>query len=685
MVLGPPFWLRASTPRLACLARASLVSLCLLGCGSESGAGASSIFAVPADIAALHEETFFDQPFPSDLRIEGGAPRYAGYPNPRKSALLADYISRIGPLLDGFSPAAAGYLRFTAPLDPASLPSSPPETLSPESSVQLIDVDPASPERGQRNLIALHLRPQGGVYWATNTLAFMPALGFPLRPATRYALVVTKRAMAADGGGVRPAAELEELLGVAEPTSAARASARDAFAVSVAEIERAGVSRTEIAHMTVFTTADPARELFVARDVLRQTFPAPIAHIEDWRRVTKEGAEHHDEYVGVYGPSPNFQEGTPPYSRYADGGAFAVDGSGRPRVTGSFDARFSLSVPRASQCPMPDAGYPIVLYAHGTGGDYRSYVRERIGENLGERCIATMGVDQIFHGTRPGTPKDGNVGLAFFNLSNVYAARANARQSALDEVQRARLFTETQIQVPAFASATAAPIRFDPNRVLYFGHSQGGLNGPLYLAADDTSRAAVFSGASSVMAITLLEKTEPAPNVAELVRSIFLDLSHDEYEELNIFHPAMSLAQSIVDVVDPIHYARYIARSPRSGFAPKSALVTEGINPDGTGDRFAPPRGIEAHAIAMGLPLLLPAQRDVPEAHYGGPPPTAVPPEGLQGNLAGGRASGALVQWAVPPGSDGHFVVFDVPAARVQAADFLKYAADEDAGRVPPP
>jgi hypothetical protein len=61
------------------------------------------------------------------------------------------------------------------------------------------------------------------------------------------------------------------------------------------------------------------------------------------------------------------------------------------------------------------------------------------------------------------------------------------------------------------------------------------------------------------------------------------------------------------------------------------------------------------------------------------------PSDGLAGNLANGKASGVLAQWAVPSGDDGHFVVFDVPAAKTQAAVFLQNLAADPVGRVPAP
>ena len=143
--------------------------------------------------------------------------------------------------------------------------------------------------------------------------------------------------------------------------------------------------------------------------------------------------------------------------------------------------------------------------------------------------------------------------------------------------------------------------------------------------------------------------------------------------------------QSIVDVTDPLHYARLQATEPRPGFLPKSIYMTEGINPDGTGDTYAPPHGIEAHAIAIGLPVELPEQRPIVETKWGGPQPVTVPGGGLRRSRADGEASGVLGQWAVPAGDDGHFVVFDVLAAKEQAAQFLQNLAANPEGLVPAP
>lgn len=663
----------------ACLLLAS--SSLFTGCEDPYvPAPVEAIYVVPDSLDQLSGETFFDHPFPSDLRVEGGGVRMAGWPNPKSVPLLAEYIDFIDGKLDGFSPIAAGFLRFAGPLDPSTLPDAE-GSLDPSASVQLIDVDPASPEQGTRRPIYVEFRRDAGVYWQENTLSFMPVPGFPLRPHTRYALVVTD---AVRGEGDKPVAApsaLKQVLGLEAAASPGVEAAAAAFADGVAGVGEAGIDLSRVVHFSVFTTNDPAAEYLAAAGSLAEQVDAPTADPEAWELKQEEPG--YVEYVGSFGPSPNFQAGTTPFTHFGDGGGFDPDAAGVPQVVDTFDLRFSLAVPKPEDCPMPEQGYPIVLYAHGTTGSYRSYIFDGTAESLTDECLAVMGVDQIFHGTRPGAPDtDTAIQILFFNFQNVEAARTNIRQSGLDEVQRARLFTESAMTVPAAVTPDATEVRFDASRLMFFGHSQGSLNGPLMLAGSDAARGGVLSGASAVMQITLLEKTKPEPSVANLVKTIFLQLLLEEQDEVSLLYPPIALAQTIVDPVDPLNYARYIVEEPVFG-APKSVYMTEGVHADGVGDSYAPPRGCEALGMAIGLPFMTPLVHEPIDA-FAGATTVDIPPGGLSGNLAGGQASGVLAQWE-PNQSDGHFVVFDVPGATQQAAGFLRALADDPAGSVPAP
>src|SRR5262249_11532828 len=156
--------------------------------------------------------------------------------------------------------------------------------------------------------------------------------------------------------------------------------------------------------------------------------------------------------------------------------------------------------------------------------------------------------------------------------------------------------------VPANVSRTQGAISFDASKVMFIGHSQGGTNGPLFLAADNQALGGVLSGSGAMITVAMIEKTEPPPSVAPAVKTI-LQLAHPgDAAELNLFHPVPNMAQAIVDATDPVNYAGYIIQHPRTGFLPKSIFQTEGVNPDGTGDSYAPPHGIEIHSVALGLP-----------------------------------------------------------------------------------
>ena len=91
---------------------------------------------------------------------------------------------------------------------------------------------------------------------------------------------------------------------------------------------------------------------------------------------------------------------------------------------------------------MPPNGWPVVLYGHGTGGDFRSFIGAKVALTLARAGIAVLSIDQIHHAYRD-KRADGChtmndpascVSLVFFNFLVPAAGRDNVRQSALDFV-----------------------------------------------------------------------------------------------------------------------------------------------------------------------------------------------------------------------------------------------------------
>jgi len=612
----------------------------------------------PAD-GDFHEP--FALPWPNDLARDGeGRVDLSFFPSEGAHPLVAQYLRTFNHRLRGFSPTAAVYFTFGMDLDPASLPADPAGTRNAESPLQLIDVDPRSPDRGARIPLQWYFRPTATRYWPAHSLAVAPVFGFPMRPATRYALIVTNTLRGVGGMVLQRDVDLQRMLADDATAEPAIRAARDVYAPALGEIERAGVSRDRVLSLTTFTTDDPTAEFFRAADWINREGAAPT--LTDLGEPVAGPA--FTTLRGHYGPNLVFQRGESPYSMQGSGD-FEPGPDGTPRLQRTEPVRFALTLPLTT---MPAGGYPIAIYAHGTGGDYQSFIRDRTAEALAAQGVAVLGFDQVFHGERaaPGTSPES----AFFNFTNPSAGRTNNRQAALDLVQSGRFVRGFTFPLAGSDGGVARTIRFNNERVMFFGHSQGGLNGPLWLAADDGASAAVLSGAGGSIAIALLEKTEPV-NIPALITSA-LGLSMGEFV---VLHPIVSLLQMLVDPSDPVNYGRYIIREPRPTMHPAHVYQTQGFL-----DRYAPPAGIAALALSIGLPLTLPTVRPEPSFALTGSGLLSRLP--LRANLGTPMdpITGSWMQFESEVGRDGHFVVFDIPGARLRAAAFLGSAGRDPAG-----
>jgi hypothetical protein len=650
---------------------ASLFLLLLLGCsgtppatdagvmlpdaGMPDAGPVRAIFELPRDPSS---DQLFDLPFPSDLRLTPeGTVDISTFPNPRRNSFVEAYVAAFRERQRGFSLNGAIYFRFAHSVDRASLPRTAEQSLLASATVVLVDVDPESPSFGERHPIVVHYQDAATLFWAAHTVALRPVYGIPLGSARRYAAVVTTGVRPAAGGEFERDADFEALLGTGgdEAVTSARAVYGDVFDV----LEGAGIARSSILAATVFTTQDATGELMAIRDWMVASYPAP-ALVGTPALLANRTAVQIVE--GQYGPSPIFQEGVVPYIE--EGGAMELDASGEPTVHGSFDPHFALTIPKT---PMPTAGYPIVLYAHGTSGDRTSFIGDE-GSWLAPLGFAVMGIDQIHHGLR--NPSGSDPALLFFNFSNPDAGRDNNRQSALDVVQQARLIGE--LEISGLPDRTEA-VRFDPSRIYFMGHSQGGLNGPLYLAIDDRAQAGVLSAASGVITNALVYKTQPAPGIPSVVTAL-LGLSGAtpaeayETEGFTVEHPIATLVQTWIDVADAVNYAHMIFESPRrygdgTTFAPKSVLMTEGLMDD-----FSPPVSIEALAGAMFVPHVQPVHSPIQALAVRGTSAFSVP---VTANVAGGLATAGILQFP----DEGHFAIYDNDAARMQVLHFFESMA----------
>jgi hypothetical protein len=128
------------------------------------------------------------------------------------------------------------------------------------------------------------------------------------------------------------------------------------------------------------------------------------------------------------------------------------------------------------------------------------------------------------------------------------------------------------------------------------------------------------------------------------------------------------MLQMWVERADGANYAPMMVRHPTTGpdgapLQPRNIFQTEGFT-----DTYTPNPSIEAFAVAVGGDIVqLADTKDIEGlTTLRGRAVKAAP---IAANV--GAATAALAQYKQRAGSDGHFVVFDIPVAERQAASFL--------------
>lgn len=628
----------------------------LVACGSEavapdaappdSFAGPSTaLFSLPS--AGVAEGGFFALPFPNDLRIDEQTGKIDLSTFVRPNAIVGEYIDAIAERVNGFGLNSPIFARFDAPIDIASLPPTPQASLDEGAAVYLVNVDLDSPQRGVRTPLRFRFETYAGEAIGDNWLAALPYPGFPLEESTTYALVVTSRVLATDGSAIARSADLDAVFATGTTTDPRVSRARAVYADLLGWLdESGGDERHDVVSAAVFTTQDATSLMGAIREVIRAEAPPPNARAMRW----KGEGETHVWYDGAY-DGPIFQQGEAPYARMSDGGDIVTDENGKPVLARMETMRFSFTVPKGE---VPATGWPVVLYAHGTGGSYHTFRSNGTAERLAQQGLAVISIDQVSHGPR--NPQGGSPEIAFFNFQNPLAARDNTLQGALDNFQLVRIVEDFDYTERHPGGRT---VRFDPTRIYFFGHSQGGLTGPSFVAFEPMIKGAVFSGAGGLLYLSILLKTEPL-DIPSLVGAFIRDVPLDE------FNPIIGMLQWWVDRSDPVNFGRRIIVNPPVGNLPKPVYQSEGFT-----DRYTPPPSIEALATSLELDLVEPVISTIEGLALRGRQPLTAP---VTDNVSG--VTGVLLQYAEASGSDGHFVVFDVDAAKVQSARFLGSLAE---------
>lgn len=655
-------------------------------CDPPVKTGVKAYFEVPGAEGA-DEGDFFRLPFPTDVRRAGNKLDLSGFPTPGDKLLGVDpvqlYVDAITESDSGWGAYPTVLFRFSG----AFLF----DTLA-QDAVQFIDV--TDPAKGRSVGWQRFYTDARTSYICDNFVAVQPPTGSPLEPGHTYAVFIqnvegeTPLLERADGNCTKDGAEdsavcepvgrsdnMAAVLSAAAPADAALKAAHGAFAPLRAYLSAKSLPAANVLTASVFTVGEvrsamtevaaavAAADAPVASQWVKcgGAEPSPCAQAED-DRACGEDADGYDEYHALLA-IPVFQQGDAPYLTPADGGGIDTT---KPKTE---EVCLSITVPEGAP---PAEGWPTVVYAHGTGGSFRNHVREEVAGVLAAATpkFAVIGIDQVEHGPRRGASLESPNNL-FFNFLNPAVTRGNPLQGAADQLSVARFAKALDADA---ATTHGSAIKVDPSKLFFFGHSQGSTEGSLMLPFGDDYKAAVLSGNGASLRDALRTKTKPQ-NIAAGLPLVFQDPVMTDPQlgaSVTAYHPVLSLLQHWIDPADPLNFAAVIG-APLQGHIGKHVFQTFGIE-----DSYSPDITMATFALAAGLTQVEPHASANP-VYIGDFPANManeliVEPVGHQ--AAGSGVTLGLRQYGAPD-SDGHFVIFDVPAANDDMVLFLTGAAGE--------
>lgn len=644
---------------------------------------------------------YYETPWPSEMfKRDDGSIAFEQFPESNR-LLVSTYVEQAKKDLKAFSVAQTGYFHFSGAPKIDQLPSAG-DSMRKESPVFLMDVDEMSPDRGTFMPLEFRYYDKKLTYVDSHVLAAKPLAGFVLRPNTLYAYVVRRDLGDQSGQPLGTSADMEAVKWTEPRQNSDEEKARLLHQPTLDYLESLGLERKDVAAIGLFRTQSPQevtdKMLTVATSLTGNKSPKFVDAV--WGT---EGTEY--ALITGHYCTPNFQTKieNAPFSA-ADGGTVAFDSYGNPLVsdipanyrddgdltskdsecTPLMKARFTISIPKNK--PMPQNGWPLLISAHGTGGDANSFVgNDDFAGWAASLGIAVVSTDQPLHGSatdpgrRPGSDKPVvlNVGgfpisvppglnltaaELFYNPVNPGAGRDNARQSTVDTMVLARLTSATNFETAKVGAAALLATkmgrtrpRFDAGKILLAGHSQGSQTVAPQAAIDPLVKGVLLSGCGGDIRYGILRRTNPFE-----MKSLLSGLLGMQTDELDEFHPLMALAQTFADPVDPQSYARFY-REPLAGRKRQNVLHYVGTN-----DTYNPRETGIALAVALKATQLEPVGQPI----VGLSLMNVLSAKQAKANNGDG-ATIAFIELQAASNYDGHFILYYHPGASALAKGFL--------------
>jgi hypothetical protein len=415
-----------------------------------------------------------------------------------------------------------------------------------------------------------------------------------LKGGTRYEAAI-KKTLKAQGGGELPISEGFAALVSGEETShplleKVRPRYKEIFAALAAH----GIQKEDLVVAWDFTTRSRSTvqaDLLEARrsalaamgtNAANLTFTKLTEEVPGDTRIAKK-------LTGVY-DGPMFMENA---STRSDGTVFATPGmqlvrggDGKPMVVGMAKWPFTVIIP---QCALDSTTpVPLILYGHGLLGAAVDQVSSGgMRAATSEICAVGIGTD-MFGMSDQDVP---NVALALNDGNDGHLIFDTLVQGMMNHIALVQIAKGPMLNT-LFAKTGGGSL-IDPDKIYYYGISQGGIMGTTVCAIDPVIKRCVVQ-VGAINYSLLLERSNDWPRY----RTTLIGA----YEDPLIVTLMINLMQQEWDRTEPTAVADSITNGGFPETPVKQVLMQVGI-----ADVEVPNLGSEYQARTMGIPVITPS------------------------------------------------------------------------------